>query len=168
MGASLRFEVDRRLSLNSPPTTTEIHESSDLENCDDGKMFDTNGTVPTVAEDETLHSIEAEGINRDQNKGNERIEEQQKPWVNMFRNNRATNNGMNLSYIPPQIVNGQTMVQLEEKEVQVEEDKCKCALIAYAIVEYPGYNTMNMYISLNWTAVAKPDVYLHEEGYYIV
>ncbi|KAK6790548.1 hypothetical protein RDI58_009629 [Solanum bulbocastanum] len=49
----------------------------------------------------------------------------------MFRNNRAANNGMNLSYIPPQIMNGQTMVLLEEKEVQAEEDKWKCALIAY-------------------------------------
>ncbi|KAK4720345.1 hypothetical protein R3W88_010578 [Solanum pinnatisectum] len=86
----------------------------------------------------------------------------------MFRNNHAANNGINLSYIPPQIVNGQTMVQPEEKEVQAEEDKWKCALIAYVIGEYLGYNTMTRYISLNWTAVAKPDVYLHKEGYYIV
>ncbi|KAH0645442.1 hypothetical protein KY284_033326 [Solanum tuberosum] len=166
MGASSRSEVARRLSLNSPPPTTEIHESSDLENCDDGTR--TNGTVPAVAEDETLQSNEAEGINGDQSKGKERNEEYQEPWVNMFRNNRAANNGMNLSYIPPQIVNGQTMVQLEGKEVQIEEDKWKCALIAYVIGECPGYNTMNRYISLNWAAVAKPAVYLHEEGYYIV
>ena len=80
----------------------------------------------------------------------------------MFKNNRAAKNGMHLSYFTPQIVNGQTMVQLEEKEVQVEEDKWKCALIAYVIGDCPGYNTMNRHIMLNWSTVDKPDVYLHE------
>ncbi|KAH0712193.1 hypothetical protein KY289_008152 [Solanum tuberosum] len=60
------------------------------------------------------------------------------------------------------------MVQLEEVEVQVEEDKWKCAFIAYVIGECPGYNTMHKYITMNWTAVTKSDVYLHEKGYYIV
>ncbi|KAK6778018.1 hypothetical protein RDI58_024736 [Solanum bulbocastanum] len=139
-GAPSRSEVAWRLSLNSPPTTAKIQESSDLENCDDGKKVDTNGTVAVVAEEETIHSTEAEGINGDQSKRKEQIKEHKEPWVNMFRNNRAANNGMNLSYFPPQIVNGQTMVELEEKEVQVEEDKWKCALIAYVIRECPGYN----------------------------
>ncbi|KAH0672818.1 hypothetical protein KY290_025047 [Solanum tuberosum] len=65
-------------------------------------------------------------------------------------------------------MDGQTMVQREEKEVQVEEDKWKCALIAYVIGECPGYKTMSRYITMKWTTVTKPDVYLHEEGYYIV
>ena len=67
----------------------------------------------------------------------------------MFRNNRLASNGMKLSYFPPQVVNGQTMVQLEEKEVQEEEQKWKCALIAYVIGECPGYNTMKRYIMMN-------------------
>ena len=41
----------------------------------------------------------------------------------MFKNNRAANSGMQLNYFPPQIVNGETMVQLEGKEVQDEEAK---------------------------------------------
>ena len=41
----------------------------------------------------------------------------------MFKNNRAANNGMQLAYFPPQIVNGEAMVQVEGKEVQDEEDK---------------------------------------------
>ena len=86
----------------------------------------------------------------------------------MFKNNRAAINGMNLTYIPPQVLNGQTMVQLEEKEVQIEEEKWKCALIAYVIGEFPGYNTMNRYIQMNWAKVDKPEVFLHEEGYYII
>lgn len=83
----------------------------------------------------------------------------------MFRNNRATNNGMNLTYFPPQVIDGKTMVQLEQEDVQTEEERRKYAIIAYVIGECPGYNTIHRYITMNWTTVAKPDVYLHEEGY---
>ncbi|TMX05720.1 hypothetical protein EJD97_005452 [Solanum chilense] len=62
------------------------------------------------------------------------------------------------------VVNGQTMVQLEGKEVQEEEQKWKCALIAYVIGECPGYNTMKRYTLMNWSKVDKPKVFLHEYG----
>ena len=86
----------------------------------------------------------------------------------MFKNIRIANNGMNLMYYPPQIVNGQTMVQLEGTEVQIEEEKWKYALIAYVIGECPGFNTMNRYIMMNWVKGEKPEVFLHDEGYYII
>ena len=73
-----------------------------------------------------------------------------------------------LTYFPPRVVNGQTMVQLEEKEVQEEEQKWKCALIAYVVGECPGYNTMKRYIMMNWLSVIKPEVFLHEDGYYLI
>ena len=84
------------------------------------------------------------------------------------KNNRIANNGMNLTYYPPQIVNGQTMVQVEGTEVQIEEEKWKYALIAYVIGECPGFNTMNRYIMMNWVKGEKPEVFLHDEGYYII
>ena len=86
----------------------------------------------------------------------------------MFKNNRLASNGMKLSYFPPQVVNGQTMVQLEEKEVQEEEQKWKCVLIAYVIGECPRYNTMKRYILMNWSSVNKPEVFFHEDGYYLI
>lgn len=81
---------------------------------------------------------------------------------------RAAQNCMNLTYIPPQIIDGHTTVQLEEEDVQLEEEKWKCTMIVYVVGECPGYNTMNTYINLNWTTVAKPEIFLHDEGYLIV
>ena len=60
------------------------------------------------------------------------------------------------------------MVQLEEKEFQEEEQKWKCALIAYVIGECPGYNTMKRYIMVNWSSVSKLEVFLHVDGYYLI
>ena len=59
-------------------------------------------------------------------------------------------------------------MQLEEKEVKEEEQKWKCALIAYVIGECPGYNTMKRYVMVNWSSVSMPEVFLHEDGYYLI
>lgn len=93
---------------------------------------------------------------------------EQQQWVNKFRNNRAAQNCMNLTYIPPQIVDGHTTVQLEDKDVQFEEEKWKCVLIVYVVYECPGYNTMTRYVTINWSSVAKTDIFLHDEGYFIM
>ncbi|XP_075092565.1 uncharacterized protein LOC142172779 [Nicotiana tabacum] len=60
------------------------------------------------------------------------------------------------------------MVQLEAEKVEPEEEKWKCALIAYIIGETPGYNAMSRYVSQNWLNIEASDVYLHEEGYYVI
>ncbi|KAH0719584.1 hypothetical protein KY285_015615 [Solanum tuberosum] len=115
-GTTSRSEVARRLSLNTPPTNAELQEESDLENFDDGKGVDSNGTVhykkmvKVDAEKESIHITDIEGNTGDQATGKEHIKEHKEPWTNMLRNNRATNNGMNLSYFTLQIVDGQTMV----------------------------------------------------------
>lgn len=86
----------------------------------------------------------------------------------MFRNNRAAQNYMNLTYIPPQIVDGHITVQLEDEDVQSEEEKWKCVLIVYVVDKCPGYNTMTRYITINWSSVAKANIFLRDKGYLIM
>ncbi|XP_070042176.1 uncharacterized protein LOC142169194 [Nicotiana tabacum] len=47
-------------------------------------------------------------------------------------------------------------------------EKWKSDVIAYIIGEVPGYNTMERYAGLNWANIVEPELYLHEEGYYII
>lgn len=89
-------------------------------------------------------------------------------WTNLFKGNRSATNGMTLPYIPLQIANDQTVVQLEAEEVKSEEEKWSCALIDYIIGETLGNNAMSRYISQNWLNIKSPDVYLYEEGYYMI
>ena len=151
-------KVSRRLSLNSASEKEQAHENSDLVQLESGSKVEDNGTV-TKKKDENTKDAESNG-----GSGEEMSKDNKEPWVNMFKNNRAANNGMQLAYFPPQIVNGEAMVQLERKEVQDEEDKWKCELIAYVVGECPGYNDMNRYIMMNKSKVGKPDIFLHEEG----
>lgn len=89
-------------------------------------------------------------------------------WASLFKDNRSAQNGMNLTYIPPKLVNGKIVVQLDENEVEQEAEKWKCALIVFVIGEKPGFNYMRRYIEHYWKDIADPVIFLHEDGYYIV
>ena len=160
-GVTESVEVARRLSLDSVVEEEEYYEITDLIQTTAENKKGTNGTV-AKKQDGNIDDYENKGIQ------GEEVNKEKEPWVNMVKNNRVANNGMQLNYFPPQIVNGETMVQLEGKEVQEEEAKWKCALIAYVVDECPGYNVMNRYIMMNWSKAGKPTLFLHEEGYFIV
>ncbi|XP_060182421.1 uncharacterized protein LOC132612097 [Lycium barbarum] len=89
-------------------------------------------------------------------------------WTSLFASNRSSKNGMKLTYIPPEIVEGKPVAQLEQEEMDSEIRKWSSALIVYVIGETPGYNYMLRYVTQNWNKVAEPEVFLHEEGYYVV
>lgn len=44
-------------------------------------------------------------------------------WANLFTGNRVAENGMPLTYIPPEIVNGTVVVQVDKNEVEKEAEK---------------------------------------------
>ena len=149
----------RKLSFE-PQCTKEMERGSlDLKGFEDEVHVEGNGTGSNSAE--SKDKVDQVEIDQEQKK------QAAEPWVNMFKNNRVASNGMKLSYVPPQVVDGQAVVQLEEKELHEEEQKWKCALIAYVIGE-PGYNTMKRYIMVNWANVSKLEVFLHEDGYYLI
>lgn len=54
---------------------------------------------------------------------------------------------MTLRYVPPQIVDGQTVVKLDLQDVEEAEEKWNAALTAYIVGDNPGYNAMRCYIA---------------------
>ncbi|XP_059278818.1 uncharacterized protein LOC132033000 [Lycium ferocissimum] len=93
---------------------------------------------------------------------------QTRTWTSLFANNRNAANGMPLSFIPPIIVDGEPMVVIESSETAAQTKEWSNALILYVMGETPSFSFMKKYIAKNWTGVAEPRVYWHEEGYYIV
>lgn len=84
------------------------------------------------------------------------------PWVELFQKNPSASRGVSLDYR-----NGETVVQLDKTAMEKENGKWRRALIAYVKGEAPGYNYMRRYLERTWD-VAKPEIYLHEDGYYVV
>lgn len=55
-----------------------------------------------------------------------RMLKQQDPtptWTGLFNRNRAATNGMSLDYIPPELVDGSVIVNLDKGETEKEIDK---------------------------------------------
>lgn len=75
---------------------------------------------------------------------------------------------MTLDQITPKIVNGQQLVELAQEKVEKELQKWKLSLITYFISESPGYKMMQRYVMQFWTTVKQPEIYIHDEDYYIV
>ncbi|XP_009766307.1 uncharacterized protein [Nicotiana sylvestris] len=74
---------------------------------------------------------------------------------------------MILSYIPPEIVDGNIVVKADKEEIEEQNKKWECALIIYVIGDMSRYKFMEKYIAQAWSKVNIPDLFLHDEGYYI-
>lgn len=95
-------------------------------------------------------------------------EPKESTWAGVLTGNRSAANGMTLSYITPEIIEENLVAKFEKAEIEKENLKWKCALIVYVIGEKPGYNYMRRYINQMWNTVTMPELYYHDESYYIV
>ncbi|WMV24159.1 hypothetical protein MTR67_017544 [Solanum verrucosum] len=146
----------KRSSLNNTPETPTTPRSG----------VSANGTVEvTTVLTETIAPVdEINEVTEETSQNEVRAD----LWTNLFTNNRAVVNGLSLDYIPPQMMDGKHVVQLDKDEVNLEIQKWNSALIAYFIDDVPGYNTLTRYINQFWTNAVKPKVFYHKEGYYVI
>lgn len=86
--------------------------------------------------------------------------------ANLFAGNKSSENGMVLSYIPPEIVDN-IVVKLDKDGIDAQNKKWECALIIYVIGNTLRYKFMERYIAQTWSRVVIPVLYLHKDGYYI-
>ncbi|KAK4354384.1 hypothetical protein RND71_026578 [Anisodus tanguticus] len=56
-------------------------------------------------------------------------ETQAKTWSEMFSHNRAATNGVPLTFIPPKVINGKLVVQIERAKVAKETEEWRKALV---------------------------------------
>ncbi|XP_075085004.1 uncharacterized protein LOC142168244 [Nicotiana tabacum] len=86
----------------------------------------------------------------------------------MLNGNRSAANGMALYYIIPELVEVNLVAKLEKLDLEAETMKWKYALIIYVIGEKPRYNYIHRYINQMWNTVTMPELYSHDDGYFMV
>ncbi|KAH0724703.1 hypothetical protein KY284_000568 [Solanum tuberosum] len=69
-----------------------------------------------------------------------------KPWANLFATNRLAGRGMNLSYIPPMIVEGEKVVTILPKDVAKDDEKWGPSIVAYVVGTTPSIGAMERFI----------------------
>ncbi|KAG5609952.1 hypothetical protein H5410_021233 [Solanum commersonii] len=143
----------KRLSLNNTPETPTTPRSGVSAN---GTVEVTTVLTETIAPVDEINEV-TEEISQNEVRAD--------LWTNLFTNNRTV---VSLDYIPPQMMDGKHVVQLDKDEVNLEIHKWNSALIAYFIGDVPGYNALTRYINQFWTIAVKPKVFYHEDGYYVI
>nr|XP_009597092.1 uncharacterized protein LOC104093083 [Nicotiana tomentosiformis]XP_009597093.1 uncharacterized protein LOC104093083 [Nicotiana tomentosiformis] len=155
-------------------SSTPIGAAKKLQLSSDFTIEKRNGAVESSIEHDstTIEAVVQEPNETVLKQGTDPIasiqEKPTQPWVNLFSKNKTMENGMALSYIAPQIVNGKIVIQLEKEEVERETGEWRGSLIAYVIVNCSGYNAMRRYIDQKWNNITSPDLFMHDEVYYII
>ncbi|KAF3631435.1 hypothetical protein FXO38_26667, partial [Capsicum annuum] len=83
----------------------------------------------------------------------------QRAWAGLFDANCLTAKGMNLTYIPPIIEEGEVMVQLEREDVVEGNTKWKQALIMYVVGNTPTIGAVErdeVLVSGPYTMASRP------------
>ncbi|KAH0709082.1 hypothetical protein KY284_010509 [Solanum tuberosum] len=75
---------------------------------------------------------------------------------------------MKLNYVAHTVRNGETIVELCKDEVELETVRWKHALILYVVGADPTIAAVERYISAQWNYIAKPKVFYHNDGYFLV
>uniref|UniRef100_K4CDK9 Uncharacterized protein n=1 Tax=Solanum lycopersicum TaxID=4081 RepID=K4CDK9_SOLLC len=70
----------------------------------------------------------------------------EKPWVNLFATNRMAARGMNLTYIPPIIVEGEKLVEILAEDIAQDEVKWKPSMVVYVVGTAPSIGSMERFI----------------------
>ncbi|KAG5619818.1 hypothetical protein H5410_005036 [Solanum commersonii] len=75
---------------------------------------------------------------------------------------------MTLNFITPMMQNGEKVVKLCKKEVELETQKWKLALILYVVGAAPTIASLERYVVAKWNYITKPIVYHHNDGFFLV
>ncbi|CAK8575428.1 unnamed protein product [Lathyrus sativus] len=91
-----------------------------------------------------------------------------KPWDDILSENRNTAMRSTIEYVAPTLVNEEVEVEIEEKDIGTEIKFWETALIMYVLGEDLSMITMKNYMTKAWNFIKLPDMYYHDEGYFLL
>ncbi|XP_019253837.1 PREDICTED: uncharacterized protein LOC109232524 [Nicotiana attenuata] len=92
---------------------------------------------------------------------------QKQTMAEAVKGNRVQNQGMQLKFYPPMAKDGVKIAKLNPKEIELQTQKWKTALIGYVLGGNPSFKEMLKFVYGVWNAVTAPTVLLHDDGYFI-
>lgn len=88
-------------------------------------------------------------------------------WSALFKGN-FTDKGMKLGFVAPKVVDGRTVAPLDPIDLANGSIKWNSALILYVIGFKPTLTALTKYIAEHWNFIAKPEIFLHDDGSFLV
>lgn len=73
-----------------------------------------------------------------------------------------------MKYVAPSLINRKVEIEIDEEDADREIQFWRNALIMYVLGEDLSINIVKNYMMKQWNYVQLPDVYYHDEGYFIL
>ncbi|KAL5190422.1 putative ribonuclease H protein [Glycine soja] len=118
-----------------------------------------------VEDAETLESIDNRPISP---KAEIKPMDPPKLWVDAVSDNRNPSKGLYMEYVAPNVVNGEVEIEIEEDDIATEMKFWETTLILYALGEDLSMNAVKSYMVKMWNFVKLPEMYYHDDGYFIL
>lgn len=88
--------------------------------------------------------------------------------MNIVAGKTLTAKGASLTYVPPLTKDGKPIAQLSQNEVDALTEVWSTSVILYVVGQTPSIGAITRYIEQVWNHVAKPKIFLHDKGYFVV
>lgn len=88
--------------------------------------------------------------------------------VDAISGNKMPSNGETIEFIAPNLVEGELEVNIEEDDIESEVKLWDSALIMYVIGKDLSMNVVKEYMIKFWNFVQLPELYYHDEGYFLL
>ncbi|XP_019244458.1 PREDICTED: uncharacterized protein LOC109224325 [Nicotiana attenuata] len=130
-----------KANSNETVTTSVLREQS-------------NGTMIIRAEEEKQNQTRPTNFGRS--------------WVGLLHENKLAAKGMDLTYVPPVIQEGEVVVQIQEEDIVEEKQKWNRAIIMYVVGNTPTIGAIERFVAAQWGKIRKSKVLFHSDGYFII
>ncbi|XP_021744067.1 uncharacterized protein LOC110710117 [Chenopodium quinoa] len=114
-----------------------------------------------------LSALELSSRDSSENRAASPILEQKGTRASSFAEKLAAK-GATLSFIAPKVQDGKLIAELQAAELEEGNRKWANALVFYVVGFYPTIDVVLRFFAQQWNDMQKPDVYWHDDGYFII
>ncbi|CAK8544926.1 unnamed protein product [Lathyrus sativus] len=75
---------------------------------------------------------------------------------------------MAIEYVAPKLINGMIKIDIEQEDIETEIQFWDNALILYVVGNDLSMNTVKNFMQRMWNFVKMPDLYYHDDGYFLI
>jgi hypothetical protein len=92
----------------------------------------------------------------------------QQLWVDVLSGNRNPANGLAMEFVAPKRVNGDIEVEIDFTDIESEVKFWASSLIMYVLGGELSMNAVKQFMVRHWNFVKLPDMFYHDEGYFLL
>ncbi|CAK8530536.1 unnamed protein product [Lathyrus sativus] len=94
--------------------------------------------------------------------------EERKLWVDIINDNQNPAKGLTMEYVAPKVVNEMIEIDIEQEDIETEIRFWDNAIILYVVGDDLSMNTVKNFMQRTWNFVKIPDLYYHDDGYFLL